>query len=381
MSFWNELSESKKKCLLQFGGQGSDFKEELKYLFRFDELRSFFRFCFDVISNEVRKDVFLSSGFLNQGFDLLNWLEQDCFPDQNYLGRSIISVPAIFILQVGYWHLLGIRNKHDQILDLSHAAIGHSQGIYPAIFLSLCSNDKSYYNNLQQMLLYTLNIGRIFDCAYTSQSLSCEEMELSLHIDGQKPKPMALIGGLDLPNLDKLLDTFNEGKRVEDKIFKSLINNNSLQVIGGRERTMLQFRYEYFKEFEREGISWRYLEFSAPFHTPHMSKAKDEYDRCVRELDLCIKGTDLRIPVYDTHDGSCLNYQQDLMNILFDIIFCSTVDWPLCITSALGNQCLSCVIDFGPGVASSYMTRFIVSDTKMQFLTAARKRDLRRLLD
>ncbi|MBU1340982.1 MAG: hypothetical protein KKE44_04655 [Proteobacteria bacterium] len=375
MTVWLKLARDRQKCFFQFGGQGSGFAKELKLLHSFPEMSEFFNFSFDVIKQGLKDPLLANSLFLQKGFDLKTWLENDTFPENSYIENPSISMSSILISQLAFHHYITKTiSGNANILEFIDGFIGLSQGIYPGIFISLNLKGDSYWEGVSKFITALLYFGYVFDNVYVSPKISDTVMEKAFEMDNKAPKPMAMIDGLPHEILLQKINQYNKNKKRNLEI--SIVNNGISNIISGPEDLIVDFRLQHKKNFDAKKILWRYLSCSVPFHTQYYQAGYDLFHTLVKKVKFDYLGSDLQKPVYSTFDGTSLNCIGKLVMPLYLLNSTYNINWPVCVQRIADSPDISHVFDFGPGSATAYITKKLLTNYPIEVIKASRKNNL-----
>jgi malonyl CoA-acyl carrier protein transacylase len=353
------LEAEKKKCFLQFGGQGSPWLKELSKLYQEPVLKDFFEVNFAIINKEVARAE--NKSLFDQGFDLKSWLENpESAPSDDYLCRASISVPTIFATQIGNYLLLSSKGYTPSRMNpLVAGSSGHSQGIIAAALVALGKEGKDFLDAYSNFLSFEFWMGYRGQEAYPSFAVSQELIDKNLANGDKNPSPMVAVIGYNKEELEERVNKYNKDNNLTEKtsIYISLYNTPDSMILSTIPESLLGFRTQYKAEMDERKAKFVYLKTTAPFHCPFMTstwptfKEKD-YDY----LAFNYKGSDLKYPVYGIFDGKNLQEVDDLKERLFKTVLIEPLYWDKAISVLWNDNSISTIIDYGPSTVSQKLT-------------------------
>ncbi|RLL99566.1 hypothetical protein CFD26_107307 [Aspergillus turcosus] len=297
------------------------------------------------------------------GLDIMSWiLDPGQQPLPHTLSRAPISLLLIGLLQLANYYVLA------HSLDLCPGDMGtffcgiggHSQGVVPAVMASAARD----WESLDELSLTALTI--LFYIGCRAQSLFDPApvdgdvlQDRETHGEGV-PSCMLRVHGLSLDVLTEVVDKVNHHLPQCKQAELALINGPRNFVLGGPPTTLSavsrclrritaspgvsQARVPYSQRKPEVTIS--FLPISVPFHTSHLSTACTLVLHDLR--DMYLARADLRIPVYDSSDGSDLKdgTGRDVIPDLVRMIMTGRLDWPATARFAGATH----MVDLGPGI-------------------------------
>lgn len=324
-----KLSEkSQKKIFLQFGGQENSYFTELKRLYKsYPELKSFFEFVFDVIEEGLS---YLKPSVNHQkyGLDLKKWLEGKDTPPDCYLNNSSIVLPCIHVTQMAYYHLLALSGHDFSELNKTISGVtGYGIGFHSACLVALGLEGDQFFDAFRKFILFALIGGYRCQQVYPLHSLPGFLLERSQRYDKKAPTTMAAITGLTVSDLVHRLYEVNRFLPKEYEITISLENTMKRLVVSGREQDLILLREHYFSEWEKQGISWDYLDVTAPYHSHLLSMAWDIFERDNSKIGFHYTGDDLKIPIFSCFNGNNVQSVEELYRFSFLLITSKPLSW------------------------------------------------------
>jgi len=209
------ISEGTSSLFVEFGGQGFNWLEELRYAYNtYPRVKPFVAVCAAAISSQVQTMEAQMLGFYSQGFDILNWISTLEAPSQNsgsgnavpsfeYLCSAPISYPMVCLTQLTHClvtmtHLeLSPRELHSYI----RACSGHSQGVVAAVVLASSVSLEHFSALATRAMLYMFWHGARVQQVFPPTILPAKILREA----SEKPTPMLSVRGLPLATLKKFL--------------------------------------------------------------------------------------------------------------------------------------------------------------------------------
>ena len=366
-----------------FGGQGANlvYFQELRYLFDvyrpvLDDFMSAISQHLELLAAKCRLDG-LSPASQQHGWELYRWLTKpSTSPPEQALASVTTAAVLIAVLQLSQCVVLAAIMELDSPGDLSSlflSSVGHSQGLICSVALATSTDRTSFVQNAKKgtTLLFWMSL-RAYEI-----SCSMPGGQISGHSTTTLTSPMVFVSGLSRAELQKHVDQANwhlfhkpGGRRANELDVRiSLTNGPTAFVITGQPdflgilcRTLESLAADESKtgreggsedsrfraRTERKKISIRTLPVDVPFHHPALVDCAEkvlEWDICLdaqEELDFW-KPEELRIPVYDTVDGSNLQdhdpalHGSSLVRRVVTDVLLRHVDWPACVSASVAG--------------------------------------------
>ncbi|CCI41838.1 unnamed protein product [Albugo candida] len=348
--------------ILQFGGQGLAYWQELQLLYNESEAsRQFITQVASALLQASDSDEAKASPALSNPIDLQLWLSNPKqVPTLSSVewSNAIYSYPLIFITQIANYvaFLERAQLTHKVVLSQSECAIGHSQGIVSALVCALARDDMELYTIASQYVRYMFWHG-----------LRVQETWTTLVPETLKDAtPMLAVSGLTEEEVEHVLYSFN--KKSGSKTQISLINGKNMFSITGHP--------EALKELERvfkgkpnstetnqnripfsdrsKAVSTSFIPLSCPFHSLAVASAENQILTDLQRIQLTCESEQLCIPVYKTtKDASNLQQAavgEDLMPMIVTMQLTLVADWMSTWRHVWENhKRVNYVLDFGPG--------------------------------
>ena len=356
MTLANQFNDS--KIFIQFGGQGSNYFQEIYNLYKTKpELNRFFSTIFKTLDEELERDFIKESGSLPGGLDINEWLISGNPPEDRYLQSGPVSLPLIGATQLANLFLLfdhgfSVRNIKENI----HGITGHSQGLLSAVFTALASDEEDLYLNLSKFIKYLLYIGVCSQKCYGSFEIDEITEKKRLDMGEKDISPMVAFIGPSSQLLNEMVNEFNKSLNQEDAIYISLYNTNNSSVLSARPYSLLKLKEEYLEKINANNWKFIVLKTSAPFHSPYMENSLDDMKDQIQRIGFSFKGEDLLVPVFSIFDGRNLQHDGELAINLYKEMVIQTQYWKCAINSMLNDTSVSYILDLGPGKVSARLT-------------------------
>lgn len=356
------------KIVSIFGGQGNtdDYFEELRELYQtYNSLIS------DVIKSAAETLAELTTTTIDadkvytQGFDILTWLEQpQKTPETDYLLSIPISCPLIGVIQFAHYALTAriLNFTPGELRSKLIGATGHSQGLATAVAIAEADSWDSFFTSMNKTISLLFFIGVRCYQAYPKTSLPPSMLEDSVENGEGVPTPMLSISNLSKEQVQEYVDNTNAHLPESKHIVISLVNGARNLVVSGPPQSLYGLNLALRKAKAPSGLdqarvpyserklkfSNRFLPIASPFHSHLLEPANALIQQDLASAGIEFKPSDLKIPIYDTFDGSDL--RKSGKSVADRITYCITslpVNWE---TSTQFKA--THILDFGPGGAS-----------------------------
>lgn len=351
-----------------FGGQGNtdDYFEELREINRIYHglVGHLLTKCQDKVKTLIRSHPDAKKVY-TQGFDLLGWLDsEDKTPDSDYLLSIPVSCPLICVIQLCHYvvtcRVLGLTPGH--VGSLLKGATGHSQGLVTAVVVAAADSWDSFEKLALQAVELLFYIGVRCLQVYPNTSLPPSMSQDSVENSEGKPSPMLSISNLSYDQVSKFVAETNSHLPEQKHIDISLVNGARNLVVTGPPQSLYGLNLSLRKAKAPSGLdqariphserklkfSSRFLPILSPFHSHLLAPATDRVVEDLEKAGLEFESASLKIPVYDTFDGSDL--RDCKTSIAARLVKCITqlpVNWEKATTFQTTH-----LLDFGPGGSS-----------------------------
>lgn len=350
-----------------FGGQGNT--EDY-----FDELREIYSTYGDLISDYIQllADKLLSlsrthkdtNKIFTNGLDVMAWLKNpDATPDIDYLIYAPVSVPIIGIIQLAHFATTArvLGKTPGEIRNYFSGATGHSQGLVSAATVASSSSWESFYEESLKAMTILFYIGVYAQRQYPNTSLPPSLLEDSIAEGEGKPYPMLSVRDLTRPQLESFIETTNKHLPKEKHISISLVNGARNMVVTGPPQSLYGLNLTLRKAKAPSGlnqgriphserklrISNKFLPVTSPFHSHLLNGATELVVKELAAAGISYKASDMKIPVFDTYDGSDLRENSNIVHRIVDLINFWPVNWEIATKFTATH-----IVDFGPGGVS-----------------------------
>ncbi|KAG5646963.1 hypothetical protein DXG03_001686 [Asterophora parasitica] len=349
-----------------FGGQGTNevYFDELQSLY--DIYKPFVAPYIAAITNEVLVPLAEEqdeSTFYLHGLDAFSWLENAATrPSIAYLASVPISFPLIGLTQlVQYLIVAKVAGlTPGQLRDRIAGATGHSQGIVSAVAIAASATFDEFTDNSRKALKWLFYSGLRGQQAFPVVSLEPSIVQDSIEGGEGTPSPMLSITGLSLKEVETHLKKTNAHLPENSKLHVSLNNGPRAFVVTGPARALHGLVTNLRKVRAPSGLdqsktpfsqrkpafSVRFLVVGVPYHSEYLNGATELLVEEDLEEELW-EAKDLKIPVYNTEDGSDLRtLSTSITRSLCEQIFTSPIHWS---KATDFPETATHAIDFGPG--------------------------------
>ncbi|EAU85370.1 fatty acid synthetase alpha subunit [Coprinopsis cinerea okayama7 len=363
-------STGKASIYALFGGQGTNevYLNELQELY--DIYKPFIHSYLQTITDEVLVPLAEDeedSPFFTHGLDVLAWLSGAIpRPSVAYTASVPISFPLIGLTQLVQYlvvcHVAGLTPG--QLRDRIGGATGHSQGIVSAVAISASSTFEEFTENSIKALKWLFYSGLRGQQAFPVTAIEPSIVQDAIEGGEGTPSPMLSVTGLGLKDLQPHIEQTNKHLPDNSKLFVSLHNGPKAFIITGPPKSLFGLVTSLRKIKAPSGadqskipfsqrkpvFSTRFLVVGVPYHSDYLTGLTDKVISEDLEDEELWKADDLKIPVYNTEDGTDLRGSAaSITRSLFEQIFTLPIHW----TKATNfPETATHVIDFGPGGAS-----------------------------
>ncbi|CAK7910767.1 fatty acid synthase subunit beta [[Candida] anglica] len=356
------------KIVAIFGGQGNtdDYFEELRDLHQtYDGLVSDLILKLANKLNELVKTTENTDKIYTQGFNILEWLSStEKTPSQDYLLSVPVSCPLICVIQLCHYaitcKILGLTPG--EFRNYLTGTTGHSQGLVTSIAIASSDSWDSFLENSLKAISLLFYIGSRCLQTYPRTTLPPTMLQDSLANGEGRPSPMLSVRDLSIEEVQEFIDQTNKHLPQEKHIDISLINGPRNLVVSGPPESLYglnvalrnkkapsgleQSRIPYSERKLR--FSNRFLPIFSPFHSHLLQSATELILDDLSNSDLEWDASNIKIPVYDTFDGS--NFQDYKESVAARVTKCIT-QLPVHWEKATAFQSTH-LLDFGPGGVS-----------------------------
>lgn len=366
-----------RNAVVEFGGQGLDYMDELVELYVSHERVR-------ILIEKAAKVLFqLSSDDLGPGIDLMRWIRMPATKPHD-LQRTEWSYPLIFLTQMANYlvSLDLMQSTHQEFITQSvSAAIGHSQGVVSAIVFAISKNQDDFVQNtvhfVQYMFFHGLRVQQMRPMPSISDAIT----------------PMLSVRKLQVEMVEKVIVQVNQKLQLTSStgLQVSLVNGytsccvsgplSAVKVLHKTLETMCvgphesQTRIPFSKR--KPVVSMSYVNVSSPFHSELLKCAYPSIMDDVARLNLKCSPSDLQVPVFSTADpaGNMAESElDDLMPFIVEMQLTKAVNWISVWRKIQENRIqVSRVLDFGPEKGAAVLTSALVEGMGVQMIVATKK--------
>ncbi len=382
------LARGKTSAAVAFAGQGASCIDELSDIYRDSPVVREWVDAADVLLRDLALErSFRSSGFVDQGLDLLRWVrDESARPTADYLSSSLVSQPLLFITQMARY-IAAFNEGLSAAFESGaiKASLGHSQGVMPSVLIAESPRGivsrKRFLDYVRYMAWQGLHMAESWAKAPETAKQS-------------GTAPMAAISGLTLERLsegveavNRLLDsgTIDGGRESASPgtpIVIALHNTRTRFVVSGPPRALyrlhewLAARADRETKLRRAGrfagqigtFTWEDLPVGGPYHSPAMASGLQSMRQTVREIGFAVEAFDLVIDCISPATGERLNDSSDLTGALVNMQFIEPVRWTRAIRELRRDGELQHILDLGPGDAAARLTRSILKGSGVEVI-------------
>lgn len=377
--------EGSVKLVLQFGGQGVQYWEELKQANHSFKLQPLIKAIAKSLSDAAAE---AGSDFFKEGFDLMTWLDKKD-PSAEYLAFSAVAYPLSGLTQMlaYYSTVLETNVPLGELKPVIGGAVGHSSGVCAALVASCASTVEELEEYIHGMVLYLFHHGVECQKAFDKLNVSSAVANPSKSKEGDsKPSPMLVVSDLSLELLTEQIEKVNKTIKGGDaaKVSIGLINGPGRYIVVGLTSSVAEAKkhLEKFQKSSGNDFVSDYLHTTMSFHSVLLEAAVTEIMSVVLKAD---KGSPLRriadmkagalgFPVYSTVDGKNLQDDWNLLEAMCRMQSVEQLDWVATTKSLLDASKPTFALDFGPGGARGVvaLSTKIFKDQSIHFFCASK---------
>jgi fatty acid synthase subunit alpha, fungi type len=309
-----------------FGGQGTNevYFDELQNLY---EIYNPFVAPFvqtlteDVLVPLVAKEE--ASTCYAFGLDVASWLSgATARPAVPYLASVPVSFPLIGLTQlVQYLVVCYVANlTPGELRSRISGATGHSQGIVSAVVIAASGTFEEFAENSRKAIKWLLYSGLRGQQAFPVTSVEPSIVHDAVAGGEGIPSPMLSIAGLTLKELQPHVSQTNQHLPATSQLHVSLHNGPKTFVVTGPSKALFGLVTSLRKIRAQSGLdqsktpfsqrkpvfSIRFLLVGVPYHSDYLDGAADTVVEEDLEDEELWEAKDLKIPVYNTEDGTFL---------------------------------------------------------------------------
>ncbi|KAG5638483.1 hypothetical protein H0H81_012415 [Sphagnurus paluster] len=348
-----------------FGGQGTNevYFDELQSLF--DIYKPFVASFLATVTNDVLVPLATEEAYSNHytyGLDVVSWLKDaTARPSIAYLASVPVSFPLIGLTQlVQYLIVCKVAGlTPGELRGRIAGATGHSQGIVSAVAIAASATFDDFTENSRKALKWLFYSGLRGQQAFPVVALEPGLVQDSIDGGEGTPSPMLSITGLNLKEVETHLKKTNSHLPENSKLQVSLNNGPRAFVVTGPARALHGLVTNLRKVRAPSGLdqskipfsqrkpvfSVRFLVVGVPYHSEYLRGATEDLEEDLGEE--LWQAADLKIPVYNTEDGSDLStLKTSITRSLCEQIFTSPIHWS---KATDFPETATHAIDFGPG--------------------------------
>lgn len=380
MSVLEHLLDGTGRAALTFAGQGVEVLPSLERLVKTSPgLRIWVEAAAEVISDCMRSQELRWSGFYQQGFDLLAWLDRpESRPSAAYLTSCTISQPLILLTQVMTYQSLYERGLSALLAQgLVPVTAGHSQGVMASMLIAESPKGEISLSRFKAYIRYMVWQGKHMAASYRELCQVEDErcfQRLRDTLEGPLPTQMAAVSGPDRERLLALLGGFQAKLPKQEQLVISLYNTRTRHVLSGPISSLLRFREMLTQRAageakkKKEGrwggaplrFTWEHLAVSAAYHSHYMASGREAMRAQVEADGFVVDASQLQMQVLNPATGEPFATEGDLVEDLIRVQFVEPVRWPENIMGLLQHQKLDWVLDLGPGDGVARLTRSVL---------------------
>ncbi|KAL0065236.1 fatty acid synthase alpha subunit Lsd1 [Marasmius tenuissimus] len=359
-------SSGKASIYALFGGQGTGevYIDELQYLY--DIYKPFVAPLISTLTDVLvpLAEQHQETSFYTHGLDVASWLSgASTRPSGAYFASIPLSLPLVGVTQLVQYlvvcHVTGLTPG--EVCDRIKGATGHSQGVVSAVAIAASTSFESFTENAKKATRWLFFCGMRGQEAFPVVSLEPELVKDSVEGGEGTPSPMLSVTGLSLKELEPHISKTNKFLPDNSQLAVSLHNGPRTFVVNGPARALYGLVVNLRKIRAQSGqeqskiafsqrkpvFSVRFLPVNAPYHSKYLRPATQKLVEEDLKGDPLWKSDELRIPVFNTEDGSDMRSSTvPIARSLCDQIFTSPIHWSKATNFPDSS---THAVDFGPG--------------------------------
>jgi fatty acid synthase subunit alpha len=321
-----DAASGKASVFALFGGQGTNevYFDELQNLY--DIYEPFVAPFVETLASDTLvplADEEEDTTFYTYGLDVASWLSGATKrPDIAYFASIPISFPLIGLTQLVQYlvacHVLNLTPG--ELRSNLAGATGHSQGIVSAVAVATSSTFEELTENTRKALKWLFYSGLRGQQAFPVTALEPSIIQDSLQGGEGAPTPMLSVTGLGLNELESHVVSTNKHLPSGSRLQISLHNGPKAFVVTGPPKSLFGLVTSLRKVKASSGLdqskvpftqrkpvfSTRFLVVGVPYHSDYIAGATEKVVKEDLEDEELWDAEELKIPVYNTEDGSLL---------------------------------------------------------------------------
>ncbi|ETV91506.1 hypothetical protein H310_13902 [Aphanomyces invadans] len=348
---WRTDQSNEHAALIHFGGQGSDYLDQLTHLVT----------SFQTVRNLVGQAQAIFEQIdvtKHTRIEPLLWATEPASrPSRSALLHACVSYPLVFLTQLATYmaFLESMEVTHDELLPRIRGGTGHSQGVVAAVLVATATT----HSDLEDLGLQFMQLMYHHGCRAQAAFDSVEEGHRANKVGNVVPTPMLLIRGWTESTLSSFVFDFNDHTmNYHAPVQISLVNDATSIAVTGHpmalQRLHAALEGKVHSHHPIDSFRLEFLPVSCPFHNEMLSDAQSAIEADATRLGLVIPGNALHFPVIGTtSDATDLKTyrSRDIIPDLIRMQLSETIDWPavsVTLQSKIGKEKCN-VFDFGPG--------------------------------
>ncbi|GAB9476399.1 Fatty acid synthase subunit alpha, partial [Globisporangium polare] len=390
------LVAGKHKLILEYGGQGIQYFDELKTLYQQggNTVRALIDLAADALHEESSTEQAQTSPAFERVLDLKQWLLASDDGQEPAAGvsweRAFYSYPLIALTQAANYvsFLTSAKTRHEDVVKSASCAIGHSQGVVSAAVFAAAKTDEEFSEISVSFVRY------MFWHGLRAQETFLEllaQQKRAAKVD-KDATPMLAVRGLSKEHVLKAIEVAKRRTK-QDDLQLSLVNAPEMFCVTGLPATLLllkqalepllakvdenQTRIPFSQRKPTGGLT--FLSLSCPFHSVVLAPARAKILADIERANVTLTGAQLQVPVYSTTSEST-NLQSfgeaDILPQLVDMQLTQLADWVATMkTIGQKHSDATHVLDFGPDVGASRLSNATLEGFGIDVVVATTKHE------
>uniref|UniRef100_K3WEQ6 Fatty acid synthase subunit alpha n=1 Tax=Globisporangium ultimum (strain ATCC 200006 / CBS 805.95 / DAOM BR144) TaxID=431595 RepID=K3WEQ6_GLOUD len=388
------LNAGKRKVIVEYGGQGIEYWQELKALYQQGgAVRAFIDLAADALYEESSTEQAKTSPAFELVLDLKTWLQESDDeatkePQNVAWQRAFFSYALIALTQAANYvsFLTTAKVSHADVVKSASCAVGHSQGIVSAAVFATAKTDEEFSEISVRFVRY------MFWHGLRAQETFLEivaQQKKNVKVD-KDATPMLAVRGLSKEHVLKAIEVANRRTKQND-LQLSLVNAPEMFCVTGLPATLLLLKQALEpllakpdENQTRVPFSQRkptgalvFLNLTCPFHSALLAPAKEKILADAARVNVKLTGAQLQVPVYST-TTEATNLQSfgdaDVLPQLVEMQLIQLADWASTLkTIRSSHSDATHVLDFGPDLGASRLSNTALEGLGIEVVVATSK--------
>jgi fatty acid synthase subunit beta len=392
------LEAGKRKLIIEYGGQGNRYWEELKTLYQQGgAVRAFIDRAADALYEESTTEHAKTSPAFELVLDLKAWLQtnddgSDAMKEPQNVSweRAFYSYPLIALTQAANYvsFLTTAKVSHEDVVKSASCAVGFSQGVVSAVVFAAAKTTEEFSEISVRFVRYMFWHGLRAQETYLD---IVAQQKKNAKVD-KDATPMLAVRGLSKEHVVKAIEVAKRRTKQND-LQLSLVNGSEMFSVTGLPSTLLllkqalgallakaddnQTRVPFSQRKPTGALS--FVNVSCPFHSVLLAPAKDKILADIERANVKLTGAQLQVPVYST-TTEATNLQSfgdaDILPQLVDMQLTQLADWVSTLKSIGSSHAdATHVLEFGADAGAAHFSSATLEGFGIEVVVATLKHE------